>query len=58
MTPKERLLDDLERWLTYFLTEGIASGADSAEIETAIKGFLREEASKYNVKGLGITNTP
>jgi hypothetical protein len=46
VTPKESLLDDLERWLTYFLIEEIASGADSAEIETAIKGFLREEASK------------
>jgi hypothetical protein len=59
VTPKERLLDDLERWLTYFLTEEIASGADSAEIVTAIKGFLREEASKYNVKGLAkLLNPP
>jgi hypothetical protein len=52
VTPKERLLDDLERWLTYFLTEEIASNADSAEIEIAIRGFLREEASKYDAKEL------
>jgi hypothetical protein len=52
VTPKERLLDDLERWLTYFLTDEIASSADSTEIEAAIKGFLQEKASKYNVKEL------
>jgi hypothetical protein len=52
VTPKDRLLDDLERWLTYFLTEEIASGVDRAEVETAIEGFLRDEVSQYNVKEL------
>jgi hypothetical protein len=58
VTSKERLLDDLERWLTYFLTEEIASNAESAEIEIAIRGFLREEASKYDAQGIGKTVGP
>jgi hypothetical protein len=45
-------MDDLKRWLTYFLTEEISSGADVAEVETAIEGFLRDEASQCKVKEL------
>jgi hypothetical protein len=52
MTPKDRLLDDLERWLTYFLTEEVASSADSQEVVMVIKEFLQEEATKYSPKQL------
>ena len=52
MTPKERLLEDLERWLHYYLTEEIGSSADHEAIDTAIKAFLQDEASKYDAKEL------
>ncbi len=58
MTPKQRLLEDLERWLHYYLTEEIGSSADHEAIETAIKEFLQEEASKYDAQGIGKTVGP